>query len=169
MPVQYAIYKQSKHQVIKPRVTSSWIKTVARKHKRDIGDIQYIICTDDELLQINIDYLKHDYYTDIITFDYSEGRTLSGDIFVSIDRIAENATKLGVLLNDEWHRVIIHGILHLCGFKDKSANDAKIMRENEEKALKMRSISLKKKWKKLNKKYISLFKILWLQDIQSKI
>jgi probable rRNA maturation factor len=145
MPVQFAIYKRSKHQVMKPRLTSEWIKTVAEKHKRVIGDIQYIICTDEELLQINIDYLKHDYYTDIITFDYSEGHTISGDIFVSIDRIAENATKLGLLLNDEWHRVIIHGILHLCGFKDKTRNDGKIMRENEEKALEMRSNSLKKK------------------------
>jgi probable rRNA maturation factor len=144
MSVQFAIYKQSKYQVIKPRVTSAWIKTIAQKYKREIGAIQYIICTDEELLQINLDYLKHDYYTDIITFDYSEGNTISGDIFVSIDRVSENATKLGVLLNDEWHRVIIHGILHLCGFKDKTAKDAKIMRENEEKALKMRSNSLKK-------------------------
>jgi probable rRNA maturation factor len=144
MSVQFAIYKQSKYQVIKPRVTSAWIKTIAQKHKREIGAIQYIICTDEELLQINLDYLKHDYYTDIITFDYSEGNTISGDIFVSIDRVSENATKLGVLLNDEWHRVLIHGILHLCGFKDKTAKDAKIMRENEEKALKIRSNSLKK-------------------------
>jgi probable rRNA maturation factor len=144
MSVQFAIYKQSKYQVIKPRVTSAWIKTIAQKHKRKIGAIQYIICTDEELLQINLDYLKHDYYTDIITFDYSEGNTISGDIFVSIDRVSENATKLGILLNDEWHRVLIHGILHLCGFKDKTAKDAKIMRENEEKALKMRSNPLKK-------------------------
>jgi probable rRNA maturation factor len=144
MSVQFAIYKQSKYQVIKPRVTSAWIKTIAQKYKREIGAIQYIICTDEELLQINLDYLKHDYYTDIITFDYSEGNTISGDIFVSIDRVSENATKLGILLNDEWHRVLIHGILHLCGFKDKTAKDAKIMRENEEKALKMRSNSLKK-------------------------
>jgi probable rRNA maturation factor len=144
MSVQFAIYKRSKYQVIKPRLTSAWIKTVAKKNKRAIGDIQYVICTDEELLQINIDYLKHDYYTDIITFDYSEGNTISGDIFVSIDRISENASKLGVLLNDEWHRVIIHGILHLCGFKDKTAKDAKIMKENEEKALKMRLNSLKK-------------------------
>jgi probable rRNA maturation factor len=144
MSVQFAIYKQSKYQVIKPRVTSAWIKTIAQKYKRKIGAIQYIICTDEELLQINLDYLKHDYYTDIITFDYSEGNTISGDIFVSIDRVSENATKLGILLNDEWHRVLIHGILHLCGFKDKTAKDAKIMRENEEKALKMRSNPLKK-------------------------
>jgi probable rRNA maturation factor len=144
MSVQFAIYKQSKYQVIKPRVTSAWIKTIAQKYKREIGAIQYIICTDEELLQINLDYLKHDYYTDIITFDYSEGNTISGDIFVSIDRVSENATKLGILLNDEWHRVLIHGILHLCGFKDKTAKDAKIMRENEEKALKIRSNSLKK-------------------------
>jgi probable rRNA maturation factor len=143
MPVQYAIYKQSKYQVIKPRVTSTWIRTVAKKYKKEIGAVQYIICTDDELLQINLDFLKHNYYTDIITFDYSEGNTISGDIFVSIDRISENATKLGVLLNDEWHRILIHGILHLCGFKDKTAKDAKIMRENEEKALKMRLNSLK--------------------------
>jgi probable rRNA maturation factor len=143
MSVQFAIYKQSKYQVRKPRITSAWIKTIAQKHKKDIGAIQYIICTDEELLQINLDYLKHDYYTDIITFDYSEGNTISGDIFVSVDRISENATKLGVLLNDEWHRVIIHGILHLCGFKDKNAQDVKKMRENEEKALKIRPISLK--------------------------
>jgi probable rRNA maturation factor len=143
MPVQFAIYKQSKYQVIKPRVTAAWIKTVAKKYKREIGSIQYIICTDEELLQINLDFLKHNYYTDIITFDYSEGNTISGDIFVSTDRISDNATKLGVLLNDEWQRVIIHGILHLCGFKDKSAKDAKIMRENEEKALKIRPNSMK--------------------------
>jgi probable rRNA maturation factor len=143
MPIQFAIYNQSKYQVIKPRLTAAWIKTVAEKYKREIGAIQYIICTDEEILQINQNFLKHDYYTDIITFDYSEGNTISGDIFISIDRITENASKLGVLLNDEWHRVIIHGILHLCGFKDKSTKDIKLMRENEEKALKTRQNSLK--------------------------
>jgi probable rRNA maturation factor len=112
-----------------------WIKSVAEKEQCQIGTINYIFCSDDVLLQINIKHLNHDTYTDIITFDYTEGKVIHGDIFISIDRILENATTFKVTFENELHRVMIHGVLHLCGYKDKKRIEAKKMREMEDAAL----------------------------------
>lgn len=121
---------------IKRREISNWIKSVAASYNKKIGDIAYIFCSDEKILEINIRYLNHDYYTDIITFDYSEEETISGDLFISLDTVRSNAEKFGTDYNEELCRVIIHGILHLCGLKDKSAEDEKMMREKEDEALK---------------------------------
>ena len=93
--------------------------------------ISIIFCSDDYLLKINQDYLNHDYFTDIITFDYCEGNSVSGDLFISIDMIRANAEKFGVEFIDELHRVIIHGVMHLVGFKDKTDEEAQVMRTQE--------------------------------------
>ena len=121
---------------IKRREISNWIKSVAISYNKKIGDIAYIFCSDKKILEINIQYLNHDYYTDIITFDYSEGDSISGDLFISLDTVRSNAEKFNTDYTEELHRVIIHGVLHLCGFKDKSTKDAKVMREKEDETLK---------------------------------
>lgn len=115
----------------------AWIKTVTEKEKHRLGDINYIFCSDDELLEINIQHLNHNTYTDIITFDYTEDKRISSDIFISVDRVEENAKKFKVSFEEELHRVMIHGILHLCGYKDKSKADAELMRKKENGALKL--------------------------------
>ena len=97
----------------------------------EVGEITVVFCNDDYLLDLNRTYLNHDYYTDIITFDYSEGVIISGDLFVSIDRIIENSNVFHVSFNHELSRVIYHGVLHLCGYKDKSEADVQEMREKE--------------------------------------
>jgi probable rRNA maturation factor len=112
-----------------------WIKKIASKEKRSCGNINYIFCSDEELLKINIQYLNHKTLTDIITFDYTEGDTISGDIFISVERVDENSGKYSVAFENELHRVMIHGILHLCGYKDKTASDEKQMRRKEDEAL----------------------------------
>lgn len=114
-----------------------WIKTITEKEKHRLGTINYIFCTDDELLEINIRHLNHNTLTDIITFDYTEDKTINSDIFISIERVAENAQKFKVSFEEELHRVMIHGILHLCGYKDKSKADAELMRKKENWALKL--------------------------------
>lgn len=96
------------------------------------GDISIVLCSDEHLLQINKSYLDHDYFTDIITFDYSEGKNISGDLMLSIDRIRDNAAENGVDALHEFHRVVFHGVLHLCGYKDKSAKDQEVMRSKED-------------------------------------
>ena len=120
---------------IKKRATSNWIKVVAEAYGKKAGDVSYIFCDDAKILEINQTYLHHDFYTDIITFDYSEGDRISGDIFISIDRIKENAATYKTTIEDELHRVMIHGILHLCGLNDKSPKDKKLMQEKENEAL----------------------------------
>lgn len=115
----------------------AWIKAVTEKEQHRLGDINYIFCTDDELLDINLQHLNHNTYTDIITFDYTEGNRISSDIFISVDRVEENAKKFKVAFEEELHRVMIHGILHLCGYKDKSKADAKLMRMKEDASLKL--------------------------------
>lgn len=115
----------------------AWITSVTEKEKHKVGTINYIFCTDDELLEINIKHLNHKTLTDIITFDYTEGTKINSDIFISIERVLENAKKFKVSFEDELHRVMIHGILHLCGYKDKSKSDAELMRKKENGALKL--------------------------------
>ena len=103
---------------IKKKAVSGWIKAVAETYGKKTGDISYIFCSDEKILEVNRQYLQHDYYTDIITFDNCEGDRLSGDLFISLYTIRTNAEQFGAAYDDELHRVIIHGILHLCGMYD---------------------------------------------------
>ena len=120
---------------IKKRQTTAWIKAVAGTYDKKIGEIAYIFCSDNKILEVNREYLHHDYYTDIITFDYSEGKRLSGDLFISLDTIRTNSIQFGSTYDDELYRVIIHGILHLCGINDKGPGEREIMEAAENKAL----------------------------------
>jgi probable rRNA maturation factor len=113
----------------------NWIYTVIEKEKRLAGIISYIFTDDESLLKINEQYLNHHTYTDIITFDYSEAKTLSGDIFISIDRVKDNAAKYNVTFEEELLRVMVHGILHLCGYNDKTKVDSNKMRAKENTAI----------------------------------
>lgn len=114
-----------------------WISLVAEKEKRQIGTISYTFTNDEELHKINVQFLKHNTYTDIITFDYSEENKISGEIFISIDRVMDNASKMNIDFSEELHRVIIHGILHLCGYKDKTKIDSDLMRKKEDASLRL--------------------------------
>lgn len=114
---------------------SAWIRDIASKHGKTIGEIAYVFCDDAKILEVNRQYLCHDYYTDIITFDYCEDDKLSGDIFISLDTVKSNSVTYGTDYYDELTRVIIHGILHLCGYKDKSDDESKAMRALEDAAI----------------------------------
>jgi rRNA maturation RNase YbeY len=120
---------------IKKRIVSSWIKGVVSLFEKKTGAISYIFCSDEKILEINKQYLNHDYYTDIITFDYSEKNIISGDIFISIDTVRSNSEKYKTLYMEELHRTIIHGVLHLCGIDDKGPGEREIMENYENKAL----------------------------------
>ena len=122
---------------IKRRETTRWIKQVIENHDKKTGSISYIFCSDKEILRINKLYLNHDYYTDIITFDYSEKGRVGGDLFISLDTVKTNSEKFKTAYIDELHRVMIHGILHLCGFDDKTSAKSKIMRAKENEALEL--------------------------------
>jgi len=113
------------------RIISSWITDTIKEEEKQLEEISYIFCTDDYLLKINQEHLNHDTYTDIITFDYTENGIISSEIYISVDRARENAKNLGVAALDEMHRVIIHGVLHLCGYKDKSDLQSQEMRGKE--------------------------------------
>ena len=123
---------------IRRRDTSAWVKAVAASYGKKVGEIAYIFVDDEEILRVNREYLQHDYYTDIITFDYTEGDTISGDLFISLDTVRTNAEQYGKPYEEELHRVIIHGILHLCGINDKGPGEREIMEKNEDEALAMR-------------------------------
>ena len=112
-----------------------WVSEVVVRRGKQIGNINYLFCDDEYLLGVNRQYLDHDTYTDIITFDYVAGGLISGDIMISVDRVGENATKFGVTFEQELHRVVIHGVLHLLGQGDKSDSEAAEMRRQEEEAL----------------------------------
>lgn len=114
-----------------------WIKLVASKFGREAGDLNIIFCSDDKLLEINRQFLGHNYYTDIITFDYCKDDTLEGELYISIDTVKANAVEYKQSFSDELHRVIIHGVLHLCGLDDHSNRQKHIMRENENESLKL--------------------------------
>jgi len=118
---------------------SSWVNFVLDEEGKELGEINYILCDDDYLLEINVKTLKHNTLTDIISFDYSLGNVVSGDIYVSYDRVKENADDLGNNFVDELHRVMIHGILHYCGYKDKSDDDKSLMRSKEDYYLPLRT------------------------------
>ena len=112
--------------------TISWLEDVIKTENKKLGEINYILCDDEYLLKVNQDFLDHDYYTDIITFDYVKGKTISGDIFVSLPRISDNAKTLVRDFNSEFHRVLAHGILHLMGYKDKTEEEITVMRQKED-------------------------------------
>ena len=120
---------------IKHREITTWIRAVAATYNRRVGDIGYMFVNDEKILETNRQYLGHDYYTDVITFDYNEGDIISGDIVISIDTVASNAKLYSKSYDDELYRVIIHGVLHLCGINDKGPGEREIMEANEEKAL----------------------------------
>lgn len=111
---------------------------MAKAHGRIVGDITYIFCDDEEILRVNREFLRHDYYTDVITFDYSRGKLISGDIFISLDTVRSNAQLVGADYDNELHRVIIHGVLHLCGINDKGPGEREIMEACENEAIAMR-------------------------------
>lgn len=121
-----------KRPAISARKLSVWLTGVTHRYGKEVGSLTYIFCDDHYLLAINKQYLKHDYYTDIITFDYSEGDNVSGDLFISIDRVKENSVLFQVSFDDELIRVLVHGLLHLIGFTDKSADSKKEMRALED-------------------------------------
>lgn len=120
---------------IKKRDTNAWIQEVAAGYGKKVGEVVYLFCDDERILDVNREFLKHDYYTDIITFDYCEGDTISGDIFISLDTVKSNAKEFGTGYLNELHRVLIHGILHLCGQDDKSDEEHLQMVRCEDKAL----------------------------------
>lgn len=122
---------------MKKRIASGWIKKVIILEGKLVGDISFIFCSDDYLLDVNRKYLDHDYYTDIITFDYVEDIIITGDIFISIDRVKENAKQFFCSFEDELSRILIHGVLHLLGYKDKTKRDKKLMTEKEDFYLKI--------------------------------
>lgn len=124
---------------IKKRDTSAWIKAVAASYGRKVGEIGYLFVDDEKILEVNREYLDHDYYTDVITFDYDEDETVSGDIVISLDTVRSNAQLFGKTYEEELYRVIIHGILHLCGINDKGPGEREIMEAAENKALAMRN------------------------------
>ncbi len=116
-----------------------WIEAVAHGFNKSVGDISYIFCNDEKILEVNRQYLNHDYFTDIITFDYSRPHRISGDMFISLDTVADNAMSLGCLQMEELQRVIIHGVLHLCGIDDKGPGEREIMEQHENESLRLLS------------------------------
>jgi rRNA maturation RNase YbeY len=114
-----------------------WLEQVVSSYSFTIGSLAFIFCHDDYLLNMNRQYLNHDYFTDVITFDYTVGKKISGDIFISTDTVQSNAVEFRTTYEEELHRVIVHGVLHLMGFKDKSEDEALLMRQHEEKALEL--------------------------------
>jgi rRNA maturation RNase YbeY len=114
-----------------------WLEQVVSEYSYKVDSLAFIFCRDDYLLKINQQYLNHDYYTDVITFDYTTGKKLSGDVFISIDMVQANAMQYESTYEEELCRVIVHGVLHLMGFKDKSDEERSLMRQNEERALKL--------------------------------
>jgi rRNA maturation RNase YbeY len=128
---------------IRKRDTSAWIKQVAASYGRKVGEIGYLFVDDEKILEVNNEYLGHDYYTDIITFDYDEDDVINGDLVISLDTVKSNAELFGKPYEEELFRVIIHGILHLCGINDKGPGEREIMEAAENKALEMaKSVNL---------------------------
>lgn len=125
------------YKLLQKRVISQWLKKQAQQEGYSVGDLNYIFCSDEHVLQVNRDYLQHDYYTDIITFDQSEEEDLiEGDIFISVDRVTDNASQLAISAEQEMRRVLAHGMLHLCGYGDKTAEEEANMRLKEDEWLK---------------------------------
>ena len=121
-------------------LNNKWLKFVAESEVRSLGDIGIIFCSDNYILDVNMKYLQHDYFTDIITFDYCEGSKLSGDLFISIDSVRDNAAFYGTEFEDQLNRVIVHGILHLIGYDDHSESEQAMMRSKEDYYLSLRPV-----------------------------
>ena len=143
MPITYYTENVFLPRRFKKRLLAKWIKDTGKQYEKITGDIAYIFCDDTKILEINQLYLKHDYYTDIITFDYTKNDVVAGDIFISLDMVRSNAEKFKTNFSDELYRVMIHGILHLCGIKDKTKIEQARMREAENKALEILSQAMK--------------------------
>lgn len=120
---------------IKKRATNAWIKAVAASYGRRVGEVGYMFVDDEKILEVNNEYLGHNFYTDVITFDYDEDDVINGDIVISLDTVRSNAELFGKTYDDELHRVIIHGILHLCGIDDKGPGERELMEAAENRAL----------------------------------
>jgi len=118
-------------------IFADWIERIVESEHKELGEISYIFCDDEYLHKINVEYLQHDTLTDIISFDYTEGDVISGDIFISIERVADNAQDFKVPFEHELKRVLAHGVLHYCGYKDKSEADEKLMRTKEDEKIAM--------------------------------
>lgn len=125
---------------IKKRETTAWIKAVAATYGKRVGEIGYLFVDDEKILEVNNEYLGHDYYTDIITFDYDEGDLINGDLVISLDTVRSNAELFKKPYEEELFRVIIHGVLHLCGLNDKGPGERELMEAAEDKALALRKI-----------------------------
>ena len=130
---------------IKKRETTAWIRAVAKSYGRRVGEVGYMFVNDDKILEVNCEYLGHDYYTDVITFDYDEDDVVSGDVVISLDTVASNAHLFNKTYEEELYRVIIHGILHLCGINDKGPGEREQMEAAENKALALRQQLLEQK------------------------
>ena len=121
------------------RATTAWVRAVAAAYGKRVGEVAYVFCSDEKILEVNRQYLEHDYYTDIITFDYTRGDVIGGDLFISLDTVRSNAELFAKPYDEELHRVVIHGILHLCGINDKGPGEREVMEEAENRALAMLS------------------------------
>ncbi len=130
-------YSENEFQLDHEKSYGIWIEGVIESEGKKLEEISYIFCNDDYMLDINMKYLDHDTYTDIISFDYSVGNILQGDIYISTERVEENSREFNVSFEEELRRVIIHGVLHLCGYKDKSEEESTFMRGKEEEKLKL--------------------------------
>ena len=115
--------------------TSAWVRAVAESYGKRVGEVAYVFCNDEKILEVNRQFLQHDYFTDIITFDYTEGQRIGGDLFISLDTVRSNAELFGRPYDEELHRVVIHGILHLCGINDKGPGERQVMEAAEDRAL----------------------------------
>ena len=133
-------FEQTKFVFRQKTLTSKWLRLVAESEIRRIGDISIIFCSDNYILDINQKYLQHDYFTDIITFDYREGDRLSGDLFISVDSVGENAVEYGTEFNEELNRVIVHGLLHIIGYDDHTDEETAVMRAKENYYLSLREL-----------------------------
>jgi len=131
MPIRF-FSEEIEFKILNPNKVKAWLIQSANQERKEITEISYIFCSDPYLLKLNQEYLNHDALTDIITFDYSQGNKLSGEIYISIDRVMENSQKFDSGFVDELHRVMIHGVLHLCGYKDKTQPDKTLMRKKED-------------------------------------
>ena len=127
--------QQTELPIFNQLAVNEWIKQVARNHNRVVGPLTYIFCSDDRIIEVNRQFLNHDYFTDIITFDYSSHKRISGDIFISVDTVRSNAELFQHAYNEELMRVVIHGVLHLCGINDKGPGEREIMEAHENDAL----------------------------------
>lgn len=135
MPIKFQSENVTFPGTIKKRETANWIKTIVADYGKKVGELSYLFCDDQKILEMNRHYLQHDFFTDIITFDYSEGNSIAGDIIISLETVRSNSQKYQTPFEEELRRVIIHGVLHLCGLRDKNKKEQKEMREAEDKAL----------------------------------